>query len=285
MPKKHLETAYKKKDNEYYTTRATVEEELNHYRADYNGSVILLNANDGNWSAFYTYFHDHWRDYHIKKLISLSYGEGATAYILDEDGEHAIPLTDDGAFDGECARKYADEADLIITNPPFTNIRDYLDFTISTGKKFLCLAPLTLFSYKNSVGHLVSGGVWCGITKPTSHAYTRADGTTKKIPSQWITNLPTAKRTEPYLFTATYDENTYERFDECQDIINVNRVDKIPADYDGLMAVPITYAWYHCPTQYKVLGYMGDKNGSAYNFGTPYVNGVKKFARLVIQKS
>jgi hypothetical protein len=172
-----------------------------------------------------------------------------------------------------------DEADLIITNPPFSKMRAYLDFTISTGKKFLVLAPLTLFSYKNAVGYLVDGKVWCGFTKPTSRAFTCADGTIKKVPSQWITNLAAARRTEPYPFTATYDENAYERFDERQDIINVNRVDKIPADYDGLMAVPMTFAWCYCPTQYKVLGYMGD------NFGGTYVNGVKKFARLVIQKA
>lgn len=283
--KKALELANKKKDNEYYTTRADVETELEHYRADFNGSVILLNANDGNWSAFYTYFRDHWRECHLKKLISLSYGDAAAAaYIIDADGERTIPLTDDGSYDGECACRYADEADLIITNPPFSKMRDYLDFTISTGKKFLLLAPLTLFSYKNAVGYLVDGKVWCGITKPTTRSFICADGTAKKVPSQWITNLAAALRTKPYPFTATYEENAYEHFEERPDVINVNRVDKIPADYDGLMGVPITYAWYYCPTQYKVLGYMGDKNNNIYNLGNTYVNGVKKFARLVIQK-
>ena len=112
---------------------------------------------------------------------------------------------------------------------------------------------------------------------------------TGKVPAiSWFTNLTTKKMEEPIILTATYGNDTnrranYEKYDSY-DAINVDRVENIPKDYDGVMGVPITYLGKHCPAQFEIIGLMASTTKDEINFGYPYINGVKKYARVLIKR-
>ena len=142
--------------------------------------------------------------------------------------------------------------------------------------------------------------MWCGytcnknITFKVGEGYSFDEKTTNEINDgnkygtvpaiTWFTTLPVKNRNEELILTKEYNSIEYPKYDNY-DAINVNRVAHIPKDYDGVMGVPITFINIYNPEQFKIIGLMASTTVTDINFGYPYVNGNKKYARVLIKKN
>lgn len=182
------------------------------------------------------------------------------------------------------------EADIIITNPPFSLFREYLAQLISYNKKFLILGNINAVQYKKIFPLFIENKIWLGIsTNPESKegckgvmefcapkSYEietkscREDEEGNKYVKfnniRWFTNLNTSKRNKPlHLAKNYYSPEEYPKYDNY-DAINVDKVADIPRDYPGVMGVPITFMDKYCPEQFEILGISG--RGNNVNFKT-----------------
>ena len=303
-------TAKKLKRNEFYTQFQDVENEIMHYREYFSNKRVLLNCNDGNWSAFFKFFLLNFDAFNLKELISLEYGEHAKAYIInddlnndgfiDENDIQVIQLNGDGSFQSEEGLQYIANTDIIVTNPPFSEFRTFLNILIDSGKQFLIVGNNNALSYQEVFKAIKENKVWLGYnTNKTMNFYLPKNyqelgyeakgedngnpyGTVAAI--SWFTNLPNKKRTEELILINSYNPINYPHYDGHDDIIEVDRVIHIPKDYDGYMGVPITYLNVYCPKQFELCALMASTTVTDTNWGYPYINGKKKYARVIIKR-
>ena len=308
--KTHLEQAKAAKKNEFYTMVTDVEMECSKYRQQFRGKRIFCNCNDGEeHSAFWDYFRKNFDAFGLDRLTAISYKEKngcgvkreiRTETFVDEDTFTTTILTGDGGFESEESLAVLDECDIVITNPPFSEFRAFVSLLLKSGKKFLIIGNNNAVSYKEIFTPIKNEEMRLGYSAnktmtfmmPMSYEGELTDEgkmKTGKVPAiSWFTNLTTKKMEEPIILTATYDNDTnrrenYEKYDSY-DAINVDRVENIPKDYDGVMGVPITYLGKHCPSQFEIIGLMASTTKDEINFGYPYINGVKKYARVLIKR-
>lgn len=190
------------------------------------------------------------------------------------------------------------EADIVVTNPPFSKFREYLEQLIHYNKTFLFVGRLTSVTHKNTLPLFMDGKVWLG--KTSGHFWFRVPNyyepkkTDFKIDEQgqkwrrmgnicWFTNMDFKARHEDILLSKHYNPQDYPKYDNY-DAINVDAVKDIPLDYDGVMGVPTTFLAKWNPDQFELLGstryHDGDWNGNDINF----INGKGKFTRVLIRR-
>jgi hypothetical protein len=140
-----------------------------------------------------------------------------------------------------------------------------------------------------------AGGMWFE-TKNLSDVDKVVNGINmKNVPSIWLTNLEHGRRHQPLQLMTMADNLKYSKHKEVKgregyekydnyDAIEVPYTDAIPADYDGVMGVPVSFLDKYCPEQFEILGQMANTNVDEYNFGYPFVNGIRKYARILIRK-
>ena len=323
--------AKKKKNDEFYTQYSDIENEMNAY-VEYNPNVfrnktILLPCDDPEESNFTKYFASNFERFGLKKLISTSYAKGVmfqqpTLFELDsplydatkhdthgklfvltrdtngsgsidtDDLEFSGYLEGDGDFRSKEVCKLRDEADIIITNPPFSKFRKFLGWILDAKKEFVILGNLNAITYKEVFPLLKENRVWLGYKginqdmyfdvpedykeyllreKNEGSAYKIVDGVVKgRLASAcWFTNLDHGKRHEPLLldtlehnlkfnkrllknFKGNYGKVEYPRYDNY-DAIEVPYTDAIPSDYEGFMGVPITFLDKYDPDQFEII--------------------------------
>lgn len=167
---------------------------------------------------------------------------GAVTY-LNGDGDFRSP---------ECI-ELLKEADIVVTNPPFSLFREYIATMMNYQKKFLIIGGKNAITCKDFFSLLRNEEVWLGCNNV--HEFLQPDGSIKKFGNiGWFTNLDIAKRHEKLILSRSYDAEEYLRYDNY-DAINVDKVSDIPCDYTGVMGVPITYLDKHNPDQFEILGY------------------------------
>ena len=297
-----LDNAKDAKNDEFYTQLTDVSKELMHYKQHFKNKIVLCNCDDPTWSAFWKYFHLNFSVLGLKKLISTHYDKNEPTYKMeytdgdDNDIEVGVktPLEGNGDFRNQECLDLLDEADIVVTNPPFSLFREYVAVLMEHEKKFLIIGNKNSISYKEFFPLLKSNEVWIGYNNPSE--FDTPNGLTKKVQGlcRWFTNLDIQKRHEKLILWKKYNPEEYPVFDELPNIINVDKVKDIPTDYDGMIGVPITFLDKYNPEQfeivdglnrYTILDYFGiNEDVMKRHSHCCNINGVSKYYRIVIRK-
>lgn len=238
MTNKNLQHAKAAKNDEFYTMLSDIENELQHYTEQFKGKTVYCNCDDPERSNFWKYFHLNFEKLHLKRLISTHYEAGRRSYKMEYEGGNdndiecgvKTPLDCDGDFrSAECIR-ILDEADIVVTNPPFSLFREYICLLVSHKRKFLVIGNKNAITYKEIFPLIKENRIWLGYCNP-SYFYT-SSGITKDVNGlcRWFTNLDMQKRHENIQLTRKYNPADYQHYDNY-DAINVDRVKDIPCDY------------------------------------------------------
>lgn len=274
----NLKNAKANKNDEFYTPLKCIENELRNYKAHFKNKVVFCNCDDPTWSSFWKYFTIYFDNLELKKLISTHYAPNGGAYKLEltkvngELVQSKTNLLGDGDFRSEECIQILKEADIVVTNPPFSLFREYIELLLVNEKKFLVIGNNNAITYKEVFKEIKNGNMWCGygvnITVEfeiplTYKTWSRIDESTGKkygkVPSiTWFTNLNHKKRSTNLSTLFTYNPSNYPEYENYK-AINVDSVNRIPNDYYGEIGVPITYMKDYCPTQFQIvaLGIVG----------------------------
>lgn len=305
-----LQKAKKLKSDEFYTLLSDIECELQHYLGYFKDKVIYCNCDDPRISNFYRYFAENFHDLGIKRLIAACYREGQSD-LFDESNceqgfyyvysgkpyENVIPTDNDllyfdgnGDFRSRESVELLKEADIVVTNPPFSLFREYVAQLIRYDKTFLIIGNINAITYKE-IFHLIKGNkVWLGVNLgrgisgfvvPDHYELygteARIDQNGNRIVSPnnclWLTNMDNAKRNEEMVLTKRYNgnESSYQRYDNY-DGINIDKTQDIPMDYSGSMGVPITFLHKFNPNQFEIIKFRkgNDDKDLSINGKCPY---------------
>ena len=258
----NLHAAKTAKNDEFYTTFSSINEEINTnehgYRPFFKDQVVYCNCDDPEESNFWKFFKAVFKAYGIKKLISTHYTQdGSSSYKLEYDGERVIKTELEGNGDfrsSECV-ELLKESDIVVTNPPFSLFRDFIGLLMEYNKKFAIIGNMNAITYKEVFPLIKENKMWLGYSQPK--IFIQPDGSEKKFGNiLWYTNLDIPKRHEPMLlgwkFEKGLEMGIYQKYDNY-DAYNVDKVCQIPRDYDGVLGVPITFLDKYCPEQFEIL--------------------------------
>ena len=281
MANSNLHRAKNAKNDEFYTKLADVSKELMHYKQHFKNKIVLCNCDDPTWSAFWKYFHLNFSALGLKKLISTHYDKNNPTYRMEYTGgddsniEVGIktPLEGNGDFRNKECLDILDEADIVVTNPPFSLFREYIAVLMEHEKKFLVIGSKNAITYKDFFPLLKNGDVWIGHNNPSE--FLQPDGSSKEFGNiGWFTNLGIAKRHEKLVLRKKYTPEEYPRYDNY-DAINVDKLSDIPVDYDGVMGVPISIMDKCNPDQFEIIGWA--------KCPVPKINGRSTYVRILIR--
>ena len=178
--------------------------------------------------------------------------------------------------------KLLDEADIVVSNPPFSLASLYMQQLIKHGKTFLIIGPLNLIKYKNTFPYFMKGLAWPGVNWVKS--FTEPDGKVMKMGNVvWYTNLDVKKHYEKLVLTEKYDPAKYPKYDNY-DAINVDKTVDIPNDYVGVMGVPISYLMRHNPEQFEIVGELNSGSDNEFDYAKPMIDGKVKYMRILIRR-
>lgn len=286
MAKRTIDKAKAAKKDEFYTQLEDINNELRHYREHFRGKTVLCNCDDPRVSNFFTYFAYNFEFLGLKKLITTCYknqdmdlfsmnkSEQAVflVYEGDKNGNHipdaeeigVKPLKGDGDFRSNECIELLKEADIVVTNPPFSLFREYVAQLMEYDKKFLIIGNKNALTYKEIFPLIQENKLWTGYRGFSGGMWFKAnyEGKTEKfihgekiinVPSIWYTNLDIQKRHEDLILYKTYSPNAYPKYINY-DAIEVSKTELIPYDYDGVMGVPITFMDKYNPEQFEIIG-------------------------------
>ena len=324
---KSLSSAKNNKEDEFYTQLPDIEKELKYYRNHFKDKVVYCNCDDPRVSNFFVYFSLNFEKLGLKKLVTTCYknqerdlfsqNNSESAIYLEYNGDKngnnipdpneigTIDLKGDGDFRSKESIDLLTQADIVVTNPPFSLFREYIAQLIEHDKKFIIVGNQNAVTYKEIFTLIKENKIWLGNNsgdmefKVPDYYEERAtryrqDETGQKWRSLgnicWFTNLDISKRHEDLILYKTYNEEEYPTYDNY-DAINVNKVAEIPMDYKGAMGVPITFLDKYNPNQFEIIssndirlnetvpfkehGLIKDKDGT--------INGKPTYVRIVIK--
>ena len=300
----NLHKAKDAKNDEFYTQLTDVSKELMHYKQHFKDKIVFCNCDDPTWSAFWKYFHLNFKALGLKKLISTHYDKTEPTYKMeytggdDNDIEVGVktPLEGNGDFRNQECLELLDEADIVVTNPPFSLFREYVAVLMEHEKKFLIIGNKNAITYKEFFPLIKDDEVWIGYESPSE--FDTPNGMTKKVQGlcRWFTNLDIKKRHEKLILWKNYSPEEYPKCDNYESI-NIGKVDRIPCDYDGVMGVPITFLDKYSPEQFEICGMAaGNSRATGFYYDVPYtphkddrggcfvVDGERQYARILIRK-
>lgn len=298
------------KNDEFYTQLTDIEKELKHYKTHFKGKTVFCNCDDPKVSNFFRYFFLKFHEWELKKLIATCYrndnpdffsqNKNEKAVYLDFDGttpntlealENMPPkeLSGNGDFRSKECIEFLKEADIVVTNPPFSLFREYVAQLVEYNKKFLIIGHQNAITYKEIFHLIKENKIWLGVDNGGTKWFAVKDHyditteSRKKIENGqkffsmgsvvWFTNLDHSKRNEKIIPYKTYSGNEidYPYYDNY-DAINVDKVAEIPADYTGVMGVPITFLDKYNPEQFEIIKFRkgNDEKDLSINGKCPY---------------
>ena len=298
----NLSRAKKVKNDEFYTRYEDIESEVMKYRKQFKGKVVYLPCDDPaeKKSEFWSFFVNNFDAFGLKKLIATHFDENGKAYKIwidsDVSGDGYIDDADalqedligNGDFRSPECVEILKECDIVCTNPPFSLFIEFVNLIMTHNKQFLIIGNQNSFICKDILHYFKNNKVWMGYNKVKQ--FIQPDGSIKKFGNVcWYTNMITSKRNEELILTDSYDEINYPYLDNYN-AININKVVKIPKDFDGYMAVPITFIEKYNPNQFEVFGITntGEENpgirlpNTAH--GRALLNGKEVYTRLLIKR-
>lgn len=294
---RNLHQAKASKKDEFYTQLPDIERELKHYKKHFKGKTVLCNCDDPRVSNFFHYFSYNFEDLGLKKLITTCYKSQNRDLFSHNDSEKAIyleyygdkngdkvpnpdeigikHLKGDGDFRSDECIELLKEADIVVTNPPFSLFREYIEQLVSYGKPFVVIGSKSALHYQEVFKLIKENKVWVGVTPmgadllfdvPDDYArdmvaagkedsnYKVVNGVVKgRSASIWFTNMDNSKRHEELPLYRSYSPSEYPTYDNF-DAIEVGKVSEIPYDYEGLMGVPDTFLDKYNPDQFELIG-------------------------------
>lgn len=285
MGNTNLHAAKAAKNDEFYTQLSDIEKELQYYKEHLKGKYIYCNC-DSIESNFYIYFKNNFNSLGLKHLTVTGFRRnGGEGERIDYDGENeTVTAPYDGDFRANV--DILKEADIVVSNPPFSLFREYVAQLVEYGKKFLIIGNNNAVTYKEIFPLIKENKLWLGYTSPKD--FVEPNNNVKKFGNiLWYTNLEHKKRHEPLDLYKRYS-NEYPKYDNY-DAIEVSKTCDIPVDYEGIMGVPITFLMFHCPEQFEIVGLMSGAKGENLVNGNDgrvkfYVNGKPTYARILIRK-
>lgn len=311
---RNLTNAKKNKKDEFYTQLTDIENELRHYKKHFKGKVIYCNCDDPRVSNFFHYFSYRFEQLGIKKLIATCYknqnadlfsqNDSDKAIYLEYNGDkngNRIPdpeeigikeLKGDGDFRSQESIDLLKEADIVVTNPPFSLFREYVAQLIEYDKKFIIVGHQNAISYKEIFKLMKENKVWLGYGFKGGAAHfintqyedyatagNHKDGMIRVSGVHWFTNLDISKRHEDLILYKPYTTEEYPTYENFN-AINVNKTKDIPINYKGFMGVPITFLDKYNPDQFELIG-LGISNSGIEIGVKPYKPEHKKFRKEV----
>ena len=323
----NLTLAKANKKDEFYTQLSDIERELKHYKNHFKDKVVLCNCDDPRVSNFFHFFSYNFEKLGLKKLIATCYKSQDSDLFSQNNSERAIyleytgdkngnnvpdaeeigikHLQGDGDFRSKECIELLKQADIVVTNPPFSLFREYVAQLIEYDKKFLIIGNINAISYKEIFKLIKENKAWLGVNMgrgisgfivPKNYELygteARVDEYGNRIVATnnclWLTNLDNAKRHEELILYKNYTPEEYPTYDNY-DAINVDKTKDIPMDYKGAMGVPITFLDKFNPDQFEIIDGIGRYSmltgPTAETQGTylTMINGVPKYARIVIK--
>lgn len=259
----NLHKAKSAKNDEFYTQLSDIEKEMVHYKQHFNGKTVYCNCDDARESNFFKYFSKNFEFLGLKKLITTGYkadGKGvALIYEGDKNGNRnpdseeitIRPLQGNGDFRSEECIEFLKEADIVVTNPPFSLFREYIAQLMEYGKKFIVIGPQNAITCKDFFPLIKENKIWLGMN--IVKEFRQPNGEIKKFGNIcWFTNLNNERRNRPIDLYKHYSNECYPHYDNY-DAIEVSKVCEIPMDYDGVMGVPISFLHKYCPDQFEIV--------------------------------
>ncbi|MBF8962324.1 adenine-specific methyltransferase EcoRI family protein [Pontibacter sp. FD36] len=294
---RNLRKAQTSKNDEFYTQLPDIERELKHYKKHFKGKVVYCNCDDPRISNFFHFFSYNFEKLGLKKLITTCYknqsmdlfsqNESEQAVYLEYNGDinhNNIPdpneigivnLQGDGDFRSKESIDLLMQADIVVTNPPFSLFREYVSQLIEYNKKFIIIGNQNAISYKEIFNLIKENKIWLGYTHPEKfvvpdnyeqreyRSWRDENGVNWRSLGNacWFTNLDISKRHEDIILYKTYSSEEYPNYDNY-DAIEVSKVAEIPIDYHGAMGVPLTFLDKYNPDQFEIIGITDRENTS-----------------------
>lgn len=314
MANQTLHSAKKQKKDEFYTQLSDIEKELKHYKSHFNGKTVLCNCDDPRVSNFFKYFSYNFEYLGLKKLISTCYKNQDADWFSKHDVEKAIWLeyngdkngnrvpdaneigirefNGDGDFRSDECIELLKQADIVVTNPPFSLFREYVAQLMEYGKKFLIIGNKNAITYKDIFKNIKENKIWLGINPKVKTFLVPDDYEGKLIVlgddgkkysvnngnKCWFTNLDYKKRHENLILYKNYTSEEYPKYDNY-DAIEVSKTANIPCDYDGVMGVPITFLDKYNPDQFEIIKFRKGDDDKDLS-----INGKYPYFRILIRK-
>ena len=343
---------------QYFDIEAELNNYLEYNPDVFRDKVVLLPCDDPEWSNFTKYFAQNFVRFGLKKLISTSYAIESKKYkvgfqlsLFETEDPQYDPdksktngkifilekkddcskidinnlewryLDGDGDFRSEEVKKLRDEADVIVTNPPFTLFKEFIAWILEANKKFITIGNLNAIKYSEIFPLLMQDKIWMGASCFTGgaayfmgspdlydpekmsnpkHAYIKNGVLYWRVNGvRWFTNIDHGRRHEKIeLMTAAdnlrynrkllnkleteYGVSTYPKLD-TYDALEVPYVDGIPSDYKGIMCVPISFMDKYCPEQFEIVGEFNHGSDNIFDLAKPVINGVELYPRIAIK--
>ncbi len=294
------------------------------------GKTIFLPCDDPEWSNFTKFFAQNFQRLGLKKLVSTSFAPESKNYKTnysptlfetnnpqfdekktvingkiftlthDKSGDGKVDVNDlewtyligDGDFKSEEIIKLRDEADIIITNPPFSLFREFIAWIIEAEKKFVIIGNMNAITYKEVFKLIKENKIWLGVSNGAKE-YVTPDGSMQKMGNTcWFTNLEHGRRHQPLPLMTMQDNikfskhkdvkgNEYQKYDNY-DAIEVPFTDAIPSDYEGAMGVPISFLDKYSPEQFEIIKFRkgDDDKDLSVNNKCPYFRILIKHRKL-----
>ena len=343
MANRNLNAAKQAKKDEFYTQLPDIERELQHYWPHFRGKTVLCNCDDPYESNFFKYFALNFNSLGLRRLLCTCYngspvagselllpfdgdddpkrkaymadirevrdlnGDGATdladVRCLLHDDRNALRELKTGDFRSKECIDLLQQADVVVTNPPFSLFREYIGQLMDFGKKFVIVGHQNAITYKEVFPLIKENKLWLGygfkgsaghFLSPYEDVATAGDhrkGMIRVSGVVWFTNLDIPKRNEQLDLICHYTPVNYPKYDNY-DAVEVGKTADIPKDYDGVMGVPITFLDKYNPEQFEIVG-ATESEGKGFSNGLwsnssgvaqAVANGQRKYKRIFIRR-
>ena len=309
------------KKDELYTQLTDIEKELKYYKEYFKNKTIFCNCDDPEDSDFWNYFSINFEFLKLKKLISTHYEREKTSYKLEisldinKDGKInkkdtiKTKLLQNGDFRSPECIDILNQSDIVVTNPPFSLFREYIDQLYKYKKKFIIIGNINTYSYKEIFRLIKENKIWFGrsiksgdreFRVPDNYPLTAANSRVDEFTGRkfvrvkgvrWFTNVKYDEMYPDLKLYKKYNKSEFPRYDNYN-AINVEVTKDIPFDYKGVMGVPITFLDKYNPNQFEILGMCASAGYDKDIVGIPFegkkdarpiINGEVKYARIFIK--
>lgn len=319
----NLRKASAAKKDEFYTQLSDIANELKHYKDYFKDKVVYCNCDDPRESNFFHYFSYNFEHLGLKKLIATCYKNQDADLFSTNESEQAVyleytgdkngnkvpdaeeigvqPLKGDGDFRSEECITLLKQADIVVTNPPFSLFREYVQQLIDYDKKFIIIGNLNAITYKEIFSLIKENKIWLGASLDGRNIWFRIPNSYEKYhkiennkkyafvaSTIWFTNLDHEKRHEKLILHKKYSPEEFPTYDHYS-AINVNKTKEIPMDYAGNIGVPITFLNKFNPDQFEIIDGLNRYSiidGPTENTRGKYlsqVNGKPIYVRIIIK--